>query len=289
MSTAATLPALVQSFFMDRLMQQRQASPHTIASYRDTFRLLLQSRSAAAGQVPDEPDGAGSRYPAAWRHSSSIWSATARTAPAVATCAWRRSIPSFATWRCMRRSTAPSRSVCWRCPANATRGVRCLSEGAVEVDALLAAPDLATWSGRRDRALLMLAVQTGLRAAELTGLRCEDVVLGYGRPCPLRRGGAQATLHAAAQRHGPCFARLAARATRSAFGPALPDHARNGPEPRRAAGPARQASRCSASTMPLIGTQASNTTCVETYPCDGTASRRRRPDCDRSLARTRIT
>jgi integrase len=47
----------------------------------------------------------------------------------------------------------------------------------VEVDALLAAPDLTTWSGRRDRALLMLAVQTGLRAAELTGLRCEDIVL----------------------------------------------------------------------------------------------------------------
>jgi integrase/recombinase XerD len=50
----------------------------------------------------------------------------------------------------------------------------------VEVDALLAAPDLTTWSGRRDRALLMLAVQTGLRAAELTGLRCEDIVLGSG-------------------------------------------------------------------------------------------------------------
>lgn len=50
----------------------------------------------------------------------------------------------------------------------------------VEVDALLAAPDLTTWSGRRDRALLMLAVQTGLRAAELTGLRCEDIVLGAG-------------------------------------------------------------------------------------------------------------
>lgn len=50
----------------------------------------------------------------------------------------------------------------------------------VEVDALLAAPDLTTWSGRRDRALLMLAVQTGLRAAELTGLRCEDIALGTG-------------------------------------------------------------------------------------------------------------
>ena len=50
----------------------------------------------------------------------------------------------------------------------------------VEIDALLAAPDLGTWSGRRDRALLLLAVQTGLRAAELIGLRCEDIVFGTG-------------------------------------------------------------------------------------------------------------
>jgi integrase len=48
----------------------------------------------------------------------------------------------------------------------------------VEVAALLAAPDLNTWGGRRDRALLLLAVQTGLRAAELIGLCCEDIVLG---------------------------------------------------------------------------------------------------------------
>lgn len=48
----------------------------------------------------------------------------------------------------------------------------------VEVAALLAAPDLGSWGGRRDRALLLLAVQTGLRAAEIIGLRCEDIVLG---------------------------------------------------------------------------------------------------------------
>ncbi len=49
-----------------------------------------------------------------------------------------------------------------------------------EVDALLAAPDRATWTGRRDHALLLLAVQTGLRASELTGLTCGDVHLGTG-------------------------------------------------------------------------------------------------------------
>jgi len=49
-----------------------------------------------------------------------------------------------------------------------------------EIDALLAAPRLSTWSGRRDRALLLLAIQTGLRVSELIGLRCEDIVLGTG-------------------------------------------------------------------------------------------------------------
>jgi len=49
-----------------------------------------------------------------------------------------------------------------------------------EVDALLAAPDPDTWSGRRDQALLMVAVQTGLRLSELTGLKRQDIVLGTG-------------------------------------------------------------------------------------------------------------
>ena len=49
-----------------------------------------------------------------------------------------------------------------------------------EIDALLAAPEQGTWIGRRDRTLLLLAVQTGLRVSELVGLRCQDVVLGAG-------------------------------------------------------------------------------------------------------------
>jgi site-specific recombinase XerD len=49
-----------------------------------------------------------------------------------------------------------------------------------EIDALLAAADQRTWIGRRDRALVLLAVQSGLRVSELVGLRCQDVVLGSG-------------------------------------------------------------------------------------------------------------
>lgn len=49
-----------------------------------------------------------------------------------------------------------------------------------EVDALLAAPDQSTWSGRRDHAFLLVAVQTGLRLSETTGLKREDLILGAG-------------------------------------------------------------------------------------------------------------
>jgi integrase/recombinase XerD len=54
MNAIGTLPALVQAFFMDRLMQQRQASPHTVASYRDTFRLLLQYAKQRLGKAPSD-------------------------------------------------------------------------------------------------------------------------------------------------------------------------------------------------------------------------------------------
>ncbi|HEX5925802.1 MAG TPA: tyrosine-type recombinase/integrase [Baekduia sp.] len=49
-----------------------------------------------------------------------------------------------------------------------------------EVDALLAAPDRSGWLGRRDHALLLLAIQTGLRVSELAGLRRADVILDHG-------------------------------------------------------------------------------------------------------------
>jgi integrase/recombinase XerD len=50
----------------------------------------------------------------------------------------------------------------------------------VEIEALLAAPDQHTWAGRRDRTLLLLAVQTGLRVSELSGLCGQDITLGTG-------------------------------------------------------------------------------------------------------------
>lgn len=179
MNTVSTLPALLQAFFMDRLMQQRQASPHTISSYRDTFRLLLQYAQQRLGKAPSNltvPELDTPLLGAFLEHlererKNSARSRNVRLA----------AIHSFFRYVALH---APEHSaVAQRVLAMPSkRYIRCPIAflTSVEVDALLAAPDLTTWSGRRDRALLMLAVQTGLRAAELTSLRCEDIVLGAG-------------------------------------------------------------------------------------------------------------
>ena len=65
-----------------------------------------------------------------------------------------------------------------------------------EMDALLAAPDRSTWLGRRDHAMLTVALQTGLRVSELTNLRRCDVVTGTGAHITLRGQGTQAAVHA---------------------------------------------------------------------------------------------
>ena len=179
MNTISTLPALLQAFFMDRLMQQRQASPHTVSSYRDTFRLLLQYAQKRLGNAPSNltvPELDTPLLGAFLEHlererKNSARSRNVRLA----------AIHSFFRYVALH---APEHSaVAQRVLAMPSkRYIRCPIAflTSVEVDALLAAPDLTTWSGRRDRALLILAVQTGLRAAELTSLRCEDIVLGSG-------------------------------------------------------------------------------------------------------------
>jgi integrase/recombinase XerD len=179
MTAVGTLPALVQAFFMDRLMQQRQASPHTIASYRDTFRLLFQYAQQRLGKAPSSltvPEldtpllGAFLDHLERDRNNS----ARSRNVRLAAIHSFFRYVALHAPEHsavAQRVLAMPSKRYL-RCP------IAFLTS--IEVDVLLAAPDLTTWSGRRDRALLMLAVQTGLRAAELTGLCCEDVVLGPG-------------------------------------------------------------------------------------------------------------
>lgn len=177
--TAADFPALLQAFFTDRLLRQRQASPHTVAAYRATFRLLLRFAAARLRRPPSrlviaDLDAAllGDFLDHLERDRGN--SARSRNARLAALHAFFRYVaitePAHAL-HCQRVLAIPSKRF--------DRGlVEFLNDA--EVDALLDAPDPASWIGRRDRALLLVAVQTGLRVSELTGLRRQDVVLGAG-------------------------------------------------------------------------------------------------------------
>ena len=52
--SSANFAALLETFFTDRLIAQRRVSPHTVASYRDTFRLLLQFAQKELGKSPSK-------------------------------------------------------------------------------------------------------------------------------------------------------------------------------------------------------------------------------------------
>lgn len=196
--TASTFPALLQRFFTERLATQMNASPNTIAGYRDTFRLLLRYAERRLGRPPtrlavedidadlvtnflvhietERQNGARSRNTrlAAIR---SFFRFVAMNEPAY-------------LLHCQRILTMPSKR-------HVKQAVTFLDSE--EMEAFLAAPDRTTWVGRRDHLILLVALQAGLRASELIGLRRRDVVVGAGahircegkgrkeRSTPLRR------------------------------------------------------------------------------------------------------
>jgi integrase/recombinase XerD len=177
--TTATLPALIQQFFTDRLYGQMDASPHTIAGYRDTFRLLLRFASEQTGRPPtklevDDLDCdlvAGFLAHIEGQRRNSARSRNTRLA----------AIRSF--FRFVAMSEPAYMLHCQKILAMpGKRYIRRTVEflDRAEMDALLAVPDRSTWTGRRDHAVLMVALQTGLRASEITGLRRCDVVTGAG-------------------------------------------------------------------------------------------------------------
>jgi site-specific recombinase XerD len=199
---SAALPALIQRFFTDRLCIQLEASRHTVAGYRDTFRLLLRYASAQLGKPPVKlivEDIDADLVADFLVHTETARGNSARsrnTRLAAIRSFFRFVAMTDPTWllHCQRVLAMPNKRY-------VRRTVTFLD--ADEMAALLAAPDRSTWAGRRDHALLLLAVQTGLRASELVGLRRGDVVLGTGahirclgkgrkeRATPLRRDTAK--------------------------------------------------------------------------------------------------
>lgn len=179
MPGAANLPSLLQAFFTTRLMSQRKASPHTIASYRDTFRLLLQFaqnrlRKAPSQLVLDDLDAPfiGVFLDDLENHRGN--GARSRNLRLTAV----RSFFRYAALEAPAHGATIQRVLAIPNQRQPRPMVSFLTRP--EIDALLVAPDRETWLGRRDHAFLLTAVQTGLRLSEMTSLQQGDVALGRG-------------------------------------------------------------------------------------------------------------
>lgn len=228
MSPLANFAALLQAFFTDRLMRQRRASPHTIASYRDTFRLLLEFAQRRLKKPPsrlhleelDAPLIGAFLDDLQKKRGNTPGTRNVRLAAV-------RSFFRFAALQEPAHSALIQRVLAMPNQRGERKTIAFLTSS--EIDALLAAPDQSTWSGRRDHTLLLLMVQTGLRVGEVIGLHCEDVVLGSGahvrcqgkgrkeRCTPLRHDAVEALRRWLRERGGDPRQRLFPNARGGAF------------------------------------------------------------------------
>jgi integrase/recombinase XerD len=175
----SALAPTLEAFFTDRLARQRQASPHTVAAYRDTFRLLLAFVHQRSGKPPCHLDLAdldatvvGDFLTHLETHrGNSVRTRNARLAAI-------HSFFHFAAFRHPEHAALIQRVLA--IPHKRFERALVTFLDRPELESLLATPDRSTFIGRRDHALLLLAVQTGLRLSELTGLRLQDVHLGSG-------------------------------------------------------------------------------------------------------------
>ena len=175
----SALAPTLQAFFTERLLRQRRASPQTVAAYRDSLRLLVDFASHQHRKQPCQLDiddvdaGVVARFldHLERERGNGVRTQNARLAAI-------HSLFRFAALRHPEQAAVIQRVLAIP-PKRFDRALISFLNAA-EVNALLASPDRSTWTGRRDHALLLIAVQTGLRASELTGLTCADVHLDAG-------------------------------------------------------------------------------------------------------------
>ncbi len=169
----------LQAFFTDRLLTQRRASPNTIAAYRHTFQLLLRFTAGRTGTPPSELDIAqiDARQIASFlehlehdRHNA-IQTRNNRLAAI-------HSLFAYLALHHPEHADTIARVLAIPHKRTTKKLLTYLTDP--EVDALLAACDQSTWTGRRDHAMLALTIQTGLRISELVALSCQDITLGTG-------------------------------------------------------------------------------------------------------------
>jgi site-specific recombinase XerD len=179
MKTRTNFSTLLQAFFTDRLMRQRQVSQETIASYRDAFCLLFSFVRQHLNKTPSVLEMEDLDTPLivaflCWLENERGNCARTRNARLAA-------IHSFFKYAALHDPTHSGLiQRVLAIPGKRYDRVPVEYLTRPETEALLAAPDQSTWAGRRDRTLMLLTVQAGLRVSELVGLDCQDIVLGNG-------------------------------------------------------------------------------------------------------------
>ena len=175
----ATLAPRLERFFTQRLINERRVSPHTICSYRDTFRLLLKFTQRRLHKPPGALAFEQIDAPlviAFLDHLENERGLCARSRNLRLTAI--HSFFRYAAFELPDHSEQIQRVLAIPCKRFTRTLVRFLTRQ--EVDALLAAPDQSTWFGRRDHAFILTAVQTGLRVSEITSVTRADLVLEAG-------------------------------------------------------------------------------------------------------------
>ena len=179
MKPATDFASLCQSFFSKRLISQRKASPHTVSAYAQTFRLLMAFAQKRLGVAPsklslaklDAPFIAAFLDDLEKKRSNGARSRNARLASL-------RSFYHYAAMEVPEHAGLIQRVLAIPYKRLARRLVAYLDRP--EIEAILGNVDQSTWVGRRNHALLLMLVQTGLRLSEITGLKQKDLALGHG-------------------------------------------------------------------------------------------------------------
>ena len=173
------LAPVLQGFFTDRLARQKKASPNTVAAYRDTCKLLLSFAQARTGKEPSMLGLADLDTAMVGEFLQHLETRRGNgSATRNARLAAIHSLFHYAALNAPEHAAVISQVLAIP-PRRRERAIVSYLT-AEQADALIAAPDRTTWHGRRDHALLLLAIQTGLRVSELTGLARQDIHLGAG-------------------------------------------------------------------------------------------------------------
>jgi integrase/recombinase XerD len=270
----SALAPTLQAFFTDRLVRQRNASPNTIAAYRDTLKLLLVFAAKRLRREPSQLDigELDAAIIAAFldhlehERGNSISTRNARLAAI-------HSLFRYAAHRHPEHAQDIQRVLA--IPIKRSDRALVTFLNSEEINALINAPARSTWTRRRDHALLVTAIQTGLRATELTSLNLADVHLGTGAHINCRGKGRK-------ERITPVDRRTRRRPERSA----IPDQPRTQAHPRWPRAPARQTPGDRRRALPSAEGQARHLAHAQAHRGDATAARRRRLHSHRLVVRT---